>query len=384
MTLKLNDFAAELLHCIFRFCSQIDLASLSQVDSIFRQAAEDVLYRHIYISFFPFDLIPDKTWRSWAITEKSLFHTLASNPQKAALLRYLQVQFKDIGYHDATQANHSILGRIADALQNAPNLVDLRIMVKQYSEGKLSEAIRGGHFQLHTLYCDSFQDLEGIIVSQRHLRLLGIYAVHNYFFPHATELVKSLHNNRNVPGIFMLGSCGFPNDFSQLTLFPELYVPGQTFTLCRDIATSLGQDRGKRHDSGSMDDHHRGLEIQIVDFSYAKTAIICEVVEAMAECFVGCRDFSMRVQNSIVEGIASKPWRIPGLLTSISRFKQLRRLRFYVYDDDSLHQVAMDLRPLLLNELVPACPTLVAAFVNGSSVAAHMALDSDWNVIYYG
>ncbi|KAM6492721.1 hypothetical protein JOM56_012445 [Amanita muscaria] len=208
--------------------------------------------------------------------------------------------------------------------------------------GKLNEVIKSSCFQLHTLYCDSYQDLEGIIASQEHLRLLGIFN-------------DDIFDYR----IFMLTwSERSYGKLDQLTLFPELCLPGQTFTLCRDIATSLvGRDLGKCQNVGP-EDHNFKLTIHVFDFSYAKTAIICEVVEAMAQHFVDCQVFAMKVQTSVGKETVSKPWRISGVSTSVNQFKQLQRLDFYVYSSDpsqdSLSEAAIDLRSFLLEEFVIA------------------------------
>ncbi|KIL57713.1 hypothetical protein M378DRAFT_27868 [Amanita muscaria Koide BX008] len=380
MSSKLSDFAPELLHCVFCFCSPSDLASLSRVNYTFRQAAEYLLYRYIHISF---GLFTDTTPRSQA--KKSLFDTLTSNPQKAALLRYLRVQL-EVSSYKARKANHLAMKRIVDALRNAHGLVDLRIMLYQVSDaskGKLSEVIKSGHFQLDTLYCDCYQDLVGIIVSQKHLRLLGIYNDHFFLgYSNVSRLIKNrrIDSNSNFPGTFMLTSFEPSYNLSQLTLFPELCLPGQTFTLCRDIGTSLGRDLDKRYDIAPVD-RNCTLAIYVSDFSDAKSAIICEVIEAMAQCFVDCQVFTMWVKTSAGKETVSEPWRIPGVSTSISRFKQLQRLDFYVSSDDSLRQTASDLRSFLLKEFVHAGLTLVRLCLDDYSMFAQLALDVGWDVV---
>ncbi|KAM6492625.1 hypothetical protein JOM56_012349 [Amanita muscaria] len=327
-TLKLTDFAPELLHCVFRFCSQRDLASLSRVNYTFRQAAEYLLHRHVHISFgFP-------KHRPCLQGARSLFCNLTSNPQKAALLRYVHVKLAFCGNRGVEQSNDRLLKQIVDALRNAHGLEDLRIIVmlsetmsppSDPCKGMLSELIKGGYFQLHTLYCDSYQDLEGIIVSQKHLRLLGIYT-HKYRpgYVNVSKLINNsrIDSNRKFPGIFMLYCSHITSYINHLTLFPEFCLPGHTLTLCRDIATFLSSN----YETAPVDD--RRLTIHIFDFSYAKTAIICEVVEVMGQYFVNCDNFTMWVQTSVRNETVSKPWRIPGFSTSINQFKKLQYLNF--------------------------------------------------------
>ncbi|KIL64904.1 hypothetical protein M378DRAFT_11227 [Amanita muscaria Koide BX008] len=98
---------------------------------------------------------------------------------------------------------------------------------------------------------------------------------------------------------------------------------------------------------------HRTLKIHVFDFSSAKTAIICEVVEAMAQYFVNCEVFTMEVQTSVGDKTVSKPWRIPGLSTSINQFKQLRGLIFCVSSDNptlTLREAEDDLHSVLFEE----------------------------------
>lgn len=82
---------------------------------------------------------------------KVTVHTLASNPQKAAILRKLHVHFKSTASKSNAErinkekASDAVLDGVADALQNAHALIDLRIVVNRYfgaSGGKLSEVIK--------------------------------------------------------------------------------------------------------------------------------------------------------------------------------------------------------------------------------------------------
>ncbi|KIL54070.1 hypothetical protein M378DRAFT_28820 [Amanita muscaria Koide BX008] len=180
---SISDFAPELLHRVFRLCSQSDLASLSRVNYTIGEAANYLLHRDIRIVCnFVHRFGPHSR------AKRSLFCTLTSNPQKAAFLRYLNVELVSGGSKGRERSNCQacqVLAQIADALRNTHGLEDLRIIVRRpvsmsrsdaYKGNlKLSEVIKGGYFQLHTLYCGSYQDLEGIIVSQKHLRLLGLY-----------------------------------------------------------------------------------------------------------------------------------------------------------------------------------------------------------------
>ncbi|KIL67372.1 hypothetical protein M378DRAFT_9583 [Amanita muscaria Koide BX008] len=285
---------------------------------------EYLLYRHIYLSVYS---SPDQSITRASFVHRLLFRTLTSNPQKAALLRSFHFQFADAKYgtYDKTA------GQITEALRDAHGLVDLRIAFNGHSgatKEKLDVAIKSGYFQLRTLYSNSFRDLEGIIVSQKHLRLFGIDYGYDDYYCNYSELVKNvchsrIDNERELPDIFMFRTGGYwgLGDIVRLTLFPELCRPGQAFTLCRDIAMSLRRNLCKRYHVVT----YCSFEIHIFDFTHAEAATICKVVEGMAQYIVRCEIFTMRVQ-----GKGLKPWRIPGLLTSASQLRQLRRLTFNI------------------------------------------------------
>ncbi|KAM6493992.1 hypothetical protein JOM56_010353 [Amanita muscaria] len=157
----------------------------------------------------------------------------------------------------------------------------------------------------------------------------------------------------------MLSRSRSPHDPFRLTLFPELCLPGQALMLCRDIATSIG-DPDNFHNIDM-------LGIYVVDFSSSKYAIICEVIEAMAQYFADCMALSMKVQTGVVQGTVLNPWMIPGFSAAIGRFKLLKRLNFYMRrdfsDNDSLHQAGNVLHSFVFKELIFACPTLTEVYV---------------------
>ncbi|KIL61194.1 hypothetical protein M378DRAFT_167169 [Amanita muscaria Koide BX008] len=272
----------------------------------------------------------------------------------------------------------STVRQITNALRDAHGLVDLRITLRVWhsedSKEKLDVAIKSGHFQLHTLYSDSFQDLEGIIDNQKHLRLFGIdYNPRAERYFNVSKLIKNLchsqiDSKRKLPYIFMFSIGGYSGDISELTLFPELCRPGHAFTLCEAIATSL------RTDCYNFIRTDCNFIIHIFDFTHAEAATICKLIEGMAQhLFAGCEHFTMRVQTRAVQGTALKPWRIPGFLTSISQFRQLQYLEFDVPGDKSvLHCAAIDLRSFLLEELSFAYPTLEVVTVRNSVKRARL------------
>ena len=151
--------APELLYRILRLCSGTDLVSLSQVNSVLQAAAEYLLYRNIYLSIYPFNLIKDKTWKSWELSEEKCdIHTLASNPKKAALVRSFHIQFEPTAPYDADDANEAILIKIANALEHTTQLVDLRLMIDQndsgdFSRGRISRVIGFVRYRSYRIPC---------------------------------------------------------------------------------------------------------------------------------------------------------------------------------------------------------------------------------------
>ncbi|KIL62898.1 hypothetical protein M378DRAFT_165178, partial [Amanita muscaria Koide BX008] len=96
----------------------------------------------------------------------------------------------------------------------------------------------------------------------------------------------------------------------------------------------------------------------------------------------------MWVQTSVRNETVSKPWRIPGLSTSINRFKKLQKLNFYVSSNasnDSLCEAALDLKSLLLEEFVDAAGlSLVRVCVDDYYMIARivqLAADISWKVV---
>ena len=150
----LLDLAPELQIQIMQFCSPDALSSLSGVQSSLRDIAEHLLYSHVYFYAQPLELI--QNWKSksreWALKEnRSLLHTLITNPRKAGMMKTLCVEFETFFFcskysFETLKALHTFLVKLSEALRYLPNLVDLRIMHDKttfdISEGSLSQAIR--------------------------------------------------------------------------------------------------------------------------------------------------------------------------------------------------------------------------------------------------
>jgi len=135
---------------ILQLCPPADLASLSRVHTSIRDVAERVLYRRIYFVACYLDLMEDQeSDLQWTLKEnnnRSLFHTLSTNVQKAAMVKSLYIELDEY-IRKCENANHPILVELSHSLKNLSNLVDLRIiycqwLVRDPSEGRISQVIR--------------------------------------------------------------------------------------------------------------------------------------------------------------------------------------------------------------------------------------------------
>ncbi len=148
--MPLTDFAHEIQLHIVQFCSHSDLASISRVHTALQDVAESVLYSHICVE--------GESDRSLGLTKldkgqtqpslkenRSPLYALVTNSRKAAMVKALRV---DLGcpyntgrgwynYDDDRQLGF-VVNKIAEALKQMPNLVDLHIR-----SGRAGEAFKG-------------------------------------------------------------------------------------------------------------------------------------------------------------------------------------------------------------------------------------------------
>ncbi len=130
------------------FCSSNDLAALSRVQTSVREVAEYVLYSHIHFRAGTHVFV----WED----DRSPLRTLAANPRKAAIVKafYVQIKFGRPIPRRVAEAR-LVLTKVAKALENLFNLVDLRIIYKPMGDpsGRISQVIRSVTVVL-TIQCD--------------------------------------------------------------------------------------------------------------------------------------------------------------------------------------------------------------------------------------
>jgi hypothetical protein len=140
----LRDLPPEIQSHILELCSPNDLAILSRVDTLGRDMAEYALYSCVKYLARPYDLIiPVCELKE----DRSLLHTLSNNSGKASMVKMLYFELEDQydendGFVCRTHSmySHFILVKLAEALVNMSNLVDLRI---QHGWMNDSDAFRG-------------------------------------------------------------------------------------------------------------------------------------------------------------------------------------------------------------------------------------------------
>ena len=129
--MHLGDIAFELQLQVLQLCSLKDLASLSRVHSSLRDVTDYALYSHIRCLTFA--------------TFQSTMETLATNMQKASLVKVLDLQFV---FYKIPQGSLKIMAR---ALPNMLNLSELRISIAEVALSEDSngiiKAIRSVSFQ---------------------------------------------------------------------------------------------------------------------------------------------------------------------------------------------------------------------------------------------
>lgn len=160
--MHLGDLAPETQLQIMELCSPGDWCSLARANSSLRDAAERTLYNHIYFHASALALMEDQAW-AWGLKkDKSVLHTLASNKEKAAMVKVLYIEFERVGDEESDNIYRSvkalqyILAKLSEALRGMPNLIDLRVvydvMLVEPSHGDFSRAIRfvrGSNYYIH-------------------------------------------------------------------------------------------------------------------------------------------------------------------------------------------------------------------------------------------
>ena len=152
---------------------------------------------------------------------------------------------------------------------------------------------RGSRLKLDTLFLAHTHDLEGIIVDQPHLQLLGIYydsAPPSLLTNFTTRLFQSMASHRHtMPNIFMLDCSA---RYATLDIFPSSHRPGKAHQVCRDIAISLRKcPRGYyQHETYSLTFDFLGITEENISLFY-------EAAEAVAMYLNNCQYINVTIRE---------------------------------------------------------------------------------------
>jgi hypothetical protein len=183
------------------------LAALARTHTSYHKEAERALYKNLSI---------------YNTSDDSLkcMETLATNSEKAALVRFLTVEYAPLYLRDNIQVdnivkNLKVTTYLSKSLINMHCLSDFRVKLNHdeaeveminglgkilwsvlkiliFSELTVLLVTSQGHFRLQTLYCHNFFDLSQIITRQTELQILGLYSPSNP--GNILKTLKELHD----------------------------------------------------------------------------------------------------------------------------------------------------------------------------------------------
>jgi len=171
---------------------------------------------------------------------KCCLDTLSSNPDKASFLRSLTVEFPT-NWKEIDDESYRTAMALPTVLCHLKALSDLRIRLPDRNRyhslaEKITDTLRSGYFQLHTLYCSDYLDIVKIVKDQRQLQFLGIYIHGN-----PKLLIKHLDAMAfTLPKVFTLNRWDSRPIFNHIHIFPAL--PTNNSLVCQALAASFGQD----------------------------------------------------------------------------------------------------------------------------------------------
>ena len=268
---------SELKCLIVELLSPNSLAVLARTHTSFQREAEKALYKALYIYVYEY----------YHISLKCI-ETLATNSEKAGLVRFLIVEYVDYNIQDHHQRMTTYLSKV---LINMHSLSDFRVR----SSGVEAQSFMGlvkilwsvcknlnhlknngfcwrysqSHIRLRTLYChdsDVF-NISQIIKSQTGLQILGIYYPHTN---HRGNILKTLKEFQNAqisfPIVFSLKRDQTSNPDRITLFFPAFYSVDRRATLPQVLAQSLCIDQGTKFTVAKAN-NIRGLSIFLIDSS---------------------------------------------------------------------------------------------------------------------
>ncbi|KDR81047.1 hypothetical protein GALMADRAFT_241672 [Galerina marginata CBS 339.88] len=276
----------EIKHNILSFCPKSSCASLARVHTSYQGEAERAIYRSIGHS------IHDHTK---VVNTKILgcLETLSTNREKASMVRSLALWFDRISSWTDENRRAAIL-LLLNALTNMHSLSDLRMRISLHDRDPVHEqfnsVLRGNHFCLQTLYCDSVFDLVKILEDQPTLQFFGIYANDNE--EDTKKILDSLQARRlRLPMVSTLYNIS--DHFYQLDIFPVFYP--DHINICGALKHSYNQGQSIATDTSPCNTDIAVVKIYLKDFS--DMVHIRRIVENMVCAFPGISILEFSLQH---------------------------------------------------------------------------------------
>ena len=253
------------------------LAALARTHTSFQREAEKALYDTLSISPHSNDSL-------------KCMKTLATNSEKAALVRFLTVEYN----RDSLKRNRVVTNYLSTILINMHSLSDFRVRARpgnveeKMIKGLCKKILRSvssfvykkkkslifpitgdyiysqGHLRLQTFYCHDVLDISLIIKNLPELQILGLYAPK---VPGDTlKTLRELHNAQLfLPIVLTLQRESFISVPDHISIFPAYCSVDRRATIHQALAQSLCQDRGS-YMVADTDSVHE-LSIYLIDSS---------------------------------------------------------------------------------------------------------------------
>jgi len=258
--------------------------------------------------------------------------------------------------------------------------VDFRIIYGSFddlSKGRLNEAIRGGHFRLHTLWLDDAHDLKGIVTDQPNLRFLGVY--YHYtdkkFWRKIKGLFQTVPSPRRMPTICML-KCYSPW-IPMVKMFPASHRPGEVVQECQEIARSL-MEFPKRY----FRRHECNIAFDLFGITKENINLLCEVMEGIATCIQSYSP-SPRIifLEFTIDDTTIEPWRFPRFIKALPLFENVEDIVFIFpgVKEDRLGPFYTDIHLCLMRDLGKAWPKVRRVRVRRRYTCMLLSRESNWN-----
>jgi hypothetical protein len=223
------------------------LAALARTHSTFQREADMALYDTIFI-------------KATSNNSFKCLKTLAKNPEKAAFVRSLIVEYYNcrnrevmnyyllkslinmVSLSDFRARLHPDNTEVMEGLVKILWSVLCEILILSQKTNDECWRCSQGHFRLQTLYCHNDLDISQIIKSQTDLQILGLY---NTTSSNKFKTLRELHNAKYfLPIVFMLEHENHMV-IGHIGIFPSLYSADRRATIHQVLARSFCKDQGK-------------------------------------------------------------------------------------------------------------------------------------------